>query len=336
MKPLVSILIPAYNSERWIAETIRSATAQTWPRKEIIVVDDGSKDQTARVAGSFASENVKIISTENRGMSAAVNLAYSLCQGDYIQELDADDALAEDKIEKQLNALEESDSKRVLLSGPRGYFYYRTKHAVFNRTPLWQDLAPIEWLVISLGQNLPMQNSTWLVSRELAEAAGPWDDGLSYDQDGEYYCRVIMASEGTRFVPEARMFHRIVGTGQMSYIGNSEKKKKSLLRSMKLHIQYLQSLEQSERVRTALLAYLQNWYFYFYPQREFAAELQALAAELEGQLEVPSLRWKYEWIRSVAGWNAARNAQVTLPQIKASWMRFWDRLCYRLESPSSP
>ena len=55
MKPLVSILIPAFNSEAWIADTIKSAIAQTWPRKEIIVIDDGSTDQTLAVARRSSS-----------------------------------------------------------------------------------------------------------------------------------------------------------------------------------------------------------------------------------------------------------------------------------------
>ena len=67
MKPLVSILIPAYNAEKWIAETIRSVIAQTWQRKEIIVIDDGSTDRTAEVARRFASKEVTVVSTENQG-----------------------------------------------------------------------------------------------------------------------------------------------------------------------------------------------------------------------------------------------------------------------------
>ena len=59
MKPLVSILIPAYNAEEWIADTLQSAIAQTWQRKEIIVVDDGSRDRTAEVARRFASKEVR-------------------------------------------------------------------------------------------------------------------------------------------------------------------------------------------------------------------------------------------------------------------------------------
>src|SRR5258706_12662036 len=202
MPPLISILIPAYNAENLIAHTLESAVSQTWERKEIIVVDDGSKDKTVEVAQKFAAKNVLIVKTENQGQSAAVNYAYRLCQGDYIQELDADDILAPDKIEKQLAALRDSDSKRMLLSGPWAYFYYRTTTAQFVRNPLWQDLSPVEWLLRTMGEKCHMQNATWLVSRELAEAAGPWDTRLQYDQQGEYYCRVLLPSQGTAFVRE--------------------------------------------------------------------------------------------------------------------------------------
>ena len=94
MSPLVSILIPAYNAERWIAETIGSALGQTWPRKEIIVVNDGSTDQTLSVVQKFASKTVSVVTQENKGVCAARNKAYELCQGDYIQWLDADDLLS--------------------------------------------------------------------------------------------------------------------------------------------------------------------------------------------------------------------------------------------------
>jgi glycosyltransferase involved in cell wall biosynthesis len=331
--PLVSILIPAYNAEEWIAESVESAVAQTWPRKEIIVVDDGSTDRTGDVARGFASQIVKVVSTENQGLSAAVNTAYGLCQGDYIQELDADDLLAPDKIEKQLAALRETDGPRTLLSGPRGYFYYSTTRARFPRTCLWEDLTPVEWLLRSMGQNLPMQNSTWLVSRELAEAAGPWDETLWYDQDGDYYSRVLAASVGTRFVAEARMFHRIIGTRQMSHVGTSDRKRESLLRSLKRHVQLLRSLEESERVRKACLAYMQTWYGHFYPDRpDLAAELQALAAQLHGRMGEPRLHWKYAWMKPVLGWKAAKWAERTLPNLKVSVLREWDKTMSKLEA----
>jgi glycosyltransferase involved in cell wall biosynthesis len=69
MKPLVSILIPAYNAEAWIAGTIKSALAQTWPRKEMIIVDDGSTDQTFAVTRWLASKDVAVVTRENQFLS---------------------------------------------------------------------------------------------------------------------------------------------------------------------------------------------------------------------------------------------------------------------------
>ena len=321
MKPLVSILIPAYNAEKTIAYTLQSAIDQTWPNKEIIVVDDGSRDRTAEILRSFESKGVSVVYTENRGLPAAVNCAYRLSQGDYIQELDADDLLAPDKIERQLAASREVNNRRVLLSSPWASFYYRTRSAQFVHNSLCQDRSPVEWLLRKMNDNVHMQNATWLVSRELAEAAGPWDERLHYDQDGEYFARVVLASQGTRFVPGTGIFYRVSSPStRISHIGNSNRKKDSLLLSMKLHVQYLRSLEESDRVRKACLAYLQSWYGVFYPERPDAiAELQALAAQLEGCLERPTLSWKYAWMKPILGLKATKRAQTSLPNLQRVW-----------------
>jgi glycosyltransferase involved in cell wall biosynthesis len=332
MQPLVSILIPAYKAEDWIAETIQSAIAQTWPRKEIIVVDDGSKDRTAEVARQFASKQVLVVSRENQGAAATRNHALRLSQGDYIQYLDADDLLAPEKIEAQIACLQEC-GKRTLLSSAWAFFNYRPRQARFIPTPLWQDLSPIEWLLRKMGENLLMQTATWLTSRGLAEAAGPWDTRLLSDDDGEYFCRVLLASNGTRFVPGAKVFYRVASTSRLSRIGISDRKKDAMLLSMKLHIKYLRSLEDSERVRTACLTYMQNWLENFHPERpDIVAELQSMAANLQGRLEEPRLRWKYAWMKPILGFKAAKQAQMMFPQLKASLVTSWDRAMYKLEA----
>ena len=91
MALLVSIIIPAFNSEKYLSETVRSALAQTWPNKEIIVVDDGSSDGTLNVAKQFESRNVKVFTQKNRGAACARNAGLAIAQGDFIQWLDADD-----------------------------------------------------------------------------------------------------------------------------------------------------------------------------------------------------------------------------------------------------
>ena len=337
MKPLVSILIPAYNAELWIAYTLQSAIAQTWQRKEIIVVDDGSRDRTAEVARRFASNQVEVVTAGNQGAAAARNHALRLSQGDYIQWLDADDLLAPDKIERQLAALREMDSRRILLSSPWAPFCFRINGARFVRNSLCQDLSPVEWLLRKMSENLHMQTATWLTSRELAEAAGPWDTRLLSDDDGEYFCRVLGASKSTRFVPVDGVFYRVISSNRLSHIGMSDKKKDALLLSMKLHIRYLRSLEESERVRKACLTYLQNWFGSFYPERrDLVAQAQALAAELGGRLEPPRLRWKYAWMKPIVGVRAAKRAQMMLPQFKASLLRSWDKAMFEWENRKAP
>jgi glycosyltransferase involved in cell wall biosynthesis len=331
--PLVSILIPAYNAEQWISDTIGSALGQTWRRKEIIVIDDGSTDQTLALARRFQSASVCVVSQDNQGAAATRNHALGLSQGDYIEYLDADDLLSPDKIEKQLSALRETDSRRVLLSAAWGFFFWRTQYATFVPNSLWQDLSPLEFLLRKMGENLHMQPATWLTSRELAEAAGPWDTRLRYDDDGEYFCRVLLASEGTRFVPEAKVFYRYSPSSRLSNIGKSDRKKDALLLSMKLHIQYLRSLEDSERVRAACLTYMQNWYHNFYSGRpDLAAELQRLAIELGGRLSPPRLRRKYAWIKPILGWKAADWVQKALPEVKISLLGRWDKAMYKYEA----
>jgi glycosyltransferase involved in cell wall biosynthesis len=336
MKPLVTIIIPAFNAEETLAYAIQSALAQTWPYKQIIVANDGSTDNTEAIARRFEPAGVTVVSKKNGGLSDAINHVMPLAQGEYIQELDSDDILAPDKIERQLAALRPGDSKRILLSSAWAPFHYRTRTARFVYDSLCEDLSPADWLVRKLSENLYTQNATWLVSRELAEAAGPWDADLHYDQDGEYFARVLIASVGTRFVPGTGIYYRNTTTKNVSYIGRSNTKKESLLRSMKLHIQYLQSVEQSERVRKTCLTYLQNWYFAFYPERpDLVAEMQSMAAGLGGELEEPRLRRKFAWMRPVFGLETAKWAQMALPQVRSFLVRRYDKAMLGLDELSA-
>jgi glycosyltransferase involved in cell wall biosynthesis len=336
MKKLVSILIPAYNAEKTVAESIQSALNQTWPWKEIVVIDDGSTDRTAEVVQQFGSR-IRFFQMTNRGQSAALNYIYKQSNGDYFQELDSDDLMAPDKIEKQLAARRPGDNNRIVFSSPWAPFYHRSRTARFVRNSLWEDLSPAEWLYRKLNENLHMQNATWLVSREVVEAAGPWDEDLKFDQDGEYFARVLLASEGTRFVPGTGIYYRDSGVGSISFIGRSNVKKDSLLRSMKLHMQYLRSLEDSERVRKACVTYMQNWFHFFHPSRpDIVSELESLAEQMGGKLEEPRLRWKYAWIKPIFGARAADWTQQTLPQMRASLTRSCDRMLYGLDARREP
>ena len=329
---LVSILIPAYNAERWIAETIRSALDQTWSPKEIVVVDDGSTDETAAIARTYASASVKVIEKRNEGAAATRNAAMTFAQGDYIQWLDADDLLAPDKISLQMARRNDGDP-RVLLSSAWAYFAYRPHRAKFTPTALWADQSPVDWLVHKLGENLQMQTATWLTNRALTSAAGPWDTRLQSDDDGEYFARVLLASSGVRFVPEAKVYYRSVPGQRVGYIGASQKKMDAMLLSMRLHMNYLRSLEQSARVNRACVNYMQNWLNEFDPARkDIADELRSMARDLGGDLRFPIFRRKYEWIAMLVGERAAWRAQLALPRAKARALCWIDKQMSLLEN----
>jgi glycosyltransferase involved in cell wall biosynthesis/peptidoglycan/xylan/chitin deacetylase (PgdA/CDA1 family) len=332
-KPLVSILIPAYNAQVWISQTLRSALAQTWEPKEIIVVDDGSTDRTLAIAREFESDLVRVVSQKNQGAAAARNAAISLSKGEYIQWLDADDLLAPDKISRQMEALPDA-GKRVLLSSAWGKFTHRWYRAQFVPTALWRDQSRAEWLYRKIAENLYMQTSTWLVSRELTEAAGPWDVRLSgNDDDGEYFCRILLASDGVKFEPEAKVYYRVFGDESLSNIGTSDKKREALWLSMQLHIKYLRSLEDSPKTRAACVQYLQRNLFYFYPNRpDISKQAQQMASELGGRLGLPVLAWWYSGFRMMMGWSATKHLAMEVRGARKNVRTKIDKMWFLIDS----
>jgi glycosyltransferase involved in cell wall biosynthesis len=332
MSALVSILIPAYNSEKWIGETIASAVGQTWPRKEIIIVNDGSSDRTLEFAKRFESASLKVISQENRGASAARNRALENAQGDYIQWLDADDLLASDKISEQMKFAESGRKSLTLLSSAHGSIYWCVERARFVPNSLWHDLTPVEYFIRRFSENIWMNPAVWLVSRRITEKSGPWNEELSLNDDGEYFCRVVAASEKVKFIHEAKSYYRVGNIGSLNERTSSQACE-SLFLSLSLSIHFLLSLEDSERTRIACLNYLQTWLSYFYPEKdELLKRMNELASQLGGGLVPPEVDRKYHVLKTVFGWKAAKKVMSQWRKVKLMTLRNSDRLRYHLAS----
>jgi len=325
VQPLVSILIPACNSGPWIAQTLESALAQTGIRKEIIVVDDGSTDSTVERVRAFAGRGVTLRTQARRGAAAARNHAFQLSGGDYIQWLDSDDLLAPGKIERQVRAIEQSGSDLTLASAAYAHFLYRTSVAKPKPTPLWANLPPVEFLVRAFENNVYMGTPSWLVSRNLALAAGEWDTRLTMDDDGEYFCRVVLASRRVEFVPEARVYYRRRGNS-LSALGASRAKMDSQWLSLRLQIEHLLTREDSERTRRAAVRYLQHFVLCFHPERpDLLSQAKELARRLGGELGPPQIARKYALIQRTLGWAAAKQCQARYNALKHGALRFVDR-----------
>jgi glycosyltransferase involved in cell wall biosynthesis len=331
MSMLVSILIPAYNAEQWIAQTIESALNQTWRDKEIIILDDGSTDRTLAVARSYESRTLRVVTQANTGAAAARNRLLECAQGAYIQWLDADDLLAPDKVATQMRIAESCGDPRLLLSAPWGHFMYRPAAARFTATELWHDLSPIEWIVRKWTHNLHMQTATWLVSRTLSDVAGPWNTELLGDDDGEYFTRVLLASSGVRFVTSGGVLYRIVGTTRLSHLGGSSRKLQAQMRSMRLQICRVRTVEDSPRVHAAIVAYLQTWLPHFHPEQpDIVTQLTELAETIGGRLQPPHISWKYAVVDKLCGRGVAKRVQLRYNDRKQMMLRSWDRLMFQL------
>jgi glycosyltransferase involved in cell wall biosynthesis len=303
--PLVSILIPAYNADRFLAQTLRSALDQTWPRKEILLIDDGSSDRTYETAMTFANRDLKVIRQGNRGACATRNRLLELSQGDYIQWLDADDLLTPSKITNQMKLRAGNAESRTLLTSAWGSFFYRTSKAKFSPSGLWRDLSPTDWITTKFMECSWMNPTAWLVSRRLSEMVGPWDPRLasSGDDDGEYVVRIAAASDQVRFVPDSICYYRMGVSGSLNWdLGADRKRLEALCCSLELSVQHLLDLADTAGNREAGLTYLRRWASEFYgADEEILRKFQSLGSRLGGKIEGPAAPWKYRLIEKLLG-----------------------------------
>jgi glycosyltransferase involved in cell wall biosynthesis len=196
MKPRVSICIPCFNAERWIAEAVRSALNQTWPEKEVIVVDDGSTDGSLAVLEKFGSA-VRVLAGEHRGGNAARNLAWQSAQGEWIQFLDADDYLLPEKIARQFEEAPEGD----VIFSPVLF------ENVDGRTPSHMDAAQ-DIHALWLSWQLP-QTGGCLWRKSALERIGGWNVATRCCQEYELYLRAIEAGLQFSCAPTPNAVYRI-------------------------------------------------------------------------------------------------------------------------------
>ncbi len=314
---LVSILIPSYNSERWIEEALESARAQTWRNWEIIVVDDGSSDNSRSILRGFADKRIKLIEQEHHGASAARNRALSEAQGAFIQFLDADDLLARDKIEIQMRRLSEEPPGYVA-SGAWGRFYELPIKTEFVPEPVWKDLTPVDWLVTSWQRGGMMPCHSWLTPRSVIEKAGRWDEAISTNDDGEYFTRVILNSDGVVFCPDARSYYRSGVPHSLSKRSTPEALA-ATYRSIEASATHLLNKENSPRTRRACAALYQQFIYDNYPAMPgLICDAESRVRSLGGTDHKLLGGGKiFRAIRSTLGWKPARRIQVVKRKLQA-------------------
>lgn len=208
---MVSVIIPTYNYGHLIADTIAAIQRQTYNNWEIIIVDDGSADQTETLVKQLAEKEKRIryFRQANAGPSAARNLALQEAKGDYIQYLDADDLIQPDKFSRQLNFLNENPAIDVVY-GPVRYFTEDPGDETKLLFTYWG--VDREWMPGISGNShsilVPALKgsfahiSCFLFRRELVNKAGPWDVGKRAAEDYLFVLNCILSGGSFAYLPE--------------------------------------------------------------------------------------------------------------------------------------
>jgi glycosyltransferase involved in cell wall biosynthesis len=303
---MVSILIPSFNGERWIAETLDSALAQTWANIEIIVVDDGSTDASAAIVESYADRGVKLIRQANRGSTAARNRAFAASRGEFIQFLDHDDIIDPDKIAFQMARL--IDQPGCVATAEGGIFVDHPDNARFEPEPCWRDLDPLDWLrCLFGGGGCNTITTRWLIPRRVAELAGPWNESLSDHDDREYMTRVMLAADRVLFCSGARCRWRGGNPHSLSQRRNWV----STFTAMDLCERHILARADDEGLRKGLAIAWHEMAHACYPyDRTLAERAVARGRALHSVNLEPYGGPRYRMLRTMFGWRTARRLQV--------------------------
>ena len=328
MMSLVSIIIPVYNAEKHLSECLGSAINQTWINKQIIIVDDGSTDDSLQIAKSFESENIKVITQQNKGASAARNTGLNAAKGHYIQFLDADDLLSPDKIEGQVKALNGSTVQISLCSTV--HFFdgaVPQQSAVTNDWFCADSNDPVDFLIkLYAGENeMPgfggmVQPNAWLTPRALIEKAGYWNEFKCPDDDGEFFCRVILASEGVKFSDKGINYYRKYKTEGSLSGQKSFEAIQSIITSIDLKYGYLK-----ERANNAIIDRIFARHYWWagvsaYPRfKDLSAYCIKKARELGYKGEKYMGGPTGHALATFFGWKSVRAVAYWQQRLKATW-----------------
>jgi glycosyltransferase involved in cell wall biosynthesis len=306
--PLVSIIMAAFRAERFIDDALASIRAQTHADLEIIVVDDGSPDATADRISRHADVDprVRLIRLEaNGGQSAAVNRGLREARGDYIKFFDADDVLSPDFVAVQLAAL--ADHPRHVTYASWGRFINDPVETVFTPHPGWHHSSnPLDWIVETWRDTEPMyQCALFLIPRALLDQVGGWDERLGLINDFEFFTRLVLAADGIRFTPEARLYYR---SGLIHSVSGLKSRKgcESACLSTLLGIHHLLARENSPRTRRVAADVIQAHVQNFYPRfPDLLAPCMAEIKQLGGSQFLPKGGRIFRTVTTVFGWRAA-------------------------------
>jgi glycosyltransferase involved in cell wall biosynthesis len=210
MKPTVSVIVAAYNASRTIGETIESVLAQTFSDLELIIVDDGSTDETKNIVSEYQRKDERIIYVwqKNARTSAARNKGLEISKGKYISIIDADDLWEENKLSKQISTIDSAEDM-IVLTGIRRF-------QVIDGERVWNEVTMppctdngrygVSGILLLNSFQMVFMN-TALMGKELLERLGGWNVNLWTAEDWELWLRATRRSQ-FKIIEEPLVYYR--------------------------------------------------------------------------------------------------------------------------------
>ncbi|MCX2575915.1 glycosyltransferase family 2 protein [Pedobacter sandarakinus] len=308
---LVSFCIPAYNAERTIKATLASICAQTYLEIEIIVIDDGSYDNTFLCAKGIEDPRVFSYRINNSGAAAARNEAYKRSNGEFIIFFDADDIIPVDFLANQIHKLD-GRKKSLVMSG-WGRFYDDSLETFSENFIPSGTLTFVEWIEQYWMDCNPMTNpGRALLPRDLVEEAGLWDETLSLNDDLEFFTRVFAKCDSIILNPSSKLYYR------SGHYGISAQKNGSAYQSLATSVIMATRLAvkifpNNKMVKAASANMLKSCVYEIYPSS------QSLVATLEkeiSKLVPPTVKFQSSGVTGILklllGWKLTKKLKLAL------------------------
>jgi len=320
--PLVSVLIPAFNAENYIADCIDSVIQQSWKNIEIIIIDDGSTENTCKVINRFLRDNrVKAFSQRRSGLSSTRNSLISHATGKFIQLLDADDMLGRDKIKSQVEILQ-NNCNSIAVSETI-HFNDGTNH-LLDGVREGFDIAitqnPFEFLIRLWGGNdgifHMVHPASWLIPKKIIDDIGLWNLKLRKDIDGEFLARVVLNSRRIHALPHVSMYYRKYPNNRKKAnitSDNSYEAYQSVYLSIKLKMEHLRKYTNDKRISRCVGIMLMNLAISSYPSHKDISQLCIRdIVDLGVSIRCPIMGGTpIEVIKKTFGWKLAKRLQLT-------------------------
>ena len=266
--PLISVIVPAYNAEETIGETIRSVLNQTLTDFELIVVNDGSQDNTLEVISRFDDPRLKVFSYPNAGVSATRNRGVTHAVGTYVSFIDADDLWTADKLEAQLQALQKEPEAAVAYS--------------------WTDMIDKEGRLMGHGDRVTYSGSVHtellvrffissasnaLICRKAVIESGGFDEALAGAADWDFFLRLARRFSFVA-VPKVGILYRIANSNAMS--SNLQRQEEECVKV--INLAFAQAPQSLQHFKQRSLANIYQYLYYKAIENAYTRSQGSLAA----------------------------------------------------------